>query len=500
MRLRRHNRSRLKLGFRLKQGVHALVTMRRYLFLSGAERKALFRQYPARSLALLFVGLALLGGLILRLPICSQGAPLDWSSAYFTATSAVCVIGLSVFDVSATLTPFGQFMLLVLLQIGGLGYMLTSTFLLLFFGKEPRLRERLLLRSTLGKVNLRDTKTLVLRAVAFTFFLEAVGAVILTLRFLSMPEYSWPRAIWHGVFHSVAAFCNSGFDLFGVGENGQSSLRHFQDDWILQLTIAALIIFGGLGFAVYQELLQRWRYRSLRRTPLSLHSRIVLSMTVLLLGVGTVSILVTEWTNPHTLGALSLPEKFLAGFFQSATLRTAGYSTLDFGAMRSITLLLAGMWMFIGAAPGGTSGGVKVTTFAVMLATVTASLRGRSDVEIFGRRLATETVYRAQVLIFVSLAVVVAGVFLLTFTEPDGLIAAGIKENLFVRLQFEVLSAFGTTGVSTGITSYLSHPGRIILIVIMFIGRLGPITAATALAAPQSQPRRRLPEEEIALG
>lgn len=500
MRLRRHNRSRLKLGFRLKQGVHALVTMRRYLFLSGAERKALFRQYPARSLALLFVGLALLGGLILRLPICSQGAPLDWSSAYFTATSAVCVIGLSVFDVSTTLTPFGQFMLLVLLQIGGLGYMLTSTFLLLFFGKEPRLRERLLLRSTLGKVNLRDTKTLVLRAVAFTFFLEAVGAVILTLRFLSMPEYSWPRAIWHGVFHSVAAFCNSGFDLFGVGENGQSSLRHFQDDWILQLTIAALIIFGGLGFAVYQELLQRWRYKSLRRTPLSLHSRIVLSMTVLLLGVGTVSILVTEWTNPHTLGALSLPEKFLAGFFQSATLRTAGYSTLDFGAMRSITLLLAGMWMFIGAAPGGTSGGVKVTTFAVMLATVTASLRGRSDVEIFGRRLATETVYRAQVLIFVSLAVVVAGVFLLTFTEPDGLIAAGIKENLFVRLQFEVLSAFGTTGVSTGITSYLSHPGRIILIVIMFIGRLGPITAATALAAPQSQPRRRLPEEEIALG
>lgn len=488
-----------RLRTRLDEFVATLAGVHRR-FLTKSAGKALFRQYPARSLALLFVGLTLIGGLILRLPICSQGAPLDWSSAYFMAASAVCVIGLTVFDLSSTLTPFGQAVLLVLVQIGGLGYMLASTFLLLFFGKEPRLRERLLLRSTLGNVNLRDTKMLVLRAVAFTFFLEAVGAIILALHFFSKPEYTWTRALWHGIFHSVAAFCNAGFDLFGVGKQGQSSLSHFQGDWILQLTIAALIICGGLGFAVYHEFLQRWRHKNLRNRPLSLHARIVLSMTVLLIGIGTASILVTEWTNPHTLGALPLSEKFLAGFFQSVTLRTAGYSTLDFSAMRSITLLVAGMWMFIGAAPGGTSGGIKVTTFAAMLAAVSASLRGHRDVEIFGRRLATETVYRAQVLIFASFAVVVTGIFLLTFTEPDALIAAGIKENLFVRLQFEVLSAFGTTGVSTGLTPHISNLGRAVLITVMFIGRLGPITAATALAAPQSQPRRRFPEEEIALG
>lgn len=464
------------------------------------QRQLVRPRHPARTLMLLFLALIFMGGLLLRLPMSAQGEPLDWSAAFFMATSAVCVTGLSVFDVKETLSPIGQLILLLLVQAGGLGYMLASTFLLLVFGREIRLHERLLLRSTLGQVTLRDTRTLVLRAVAFTLFVEVLGAIILAAHFMALPNVSFLQALWYGIFHSVSAFCNAGFDLFGIGPEGQSSLAIFRSDVWVNVTIAALIAVGGLGFAVYQEFLVRWQTPRNKRPPLSLHTRVVLAMSAALWGVFTLVILITEWTNPHTLGQLSFGEKLLTSTFQSFALRSGGYSTVDFGALRSITLMMCGMAMFIGAAPGGTSGGIKVTTFAAMMATVIATLRGRSDVEIFHRRLSTENIRRSLVLVFVSFCIVVGGMVLVTFTEPNALIEAGHKDNLFMRLQFEVLSAFGTTGLSTGITPHITDAGRIVLMVMMLAGRLGPITAAAALAAPPPQSRRRLPEEEIALG
>lgn len=448
----------------------------------------------------LFLALILIGGVLLRLPVSAREEPLDWSAAYFTATSAVCVTGLSVFDVKATLSPVGQVILLLLIQAGGLGYMLASTLLLLVFGREPRLHERLLLRSTLGQVTLRDTRNLVLRAVAFTLCVEMIGAAILTVRFMALPDFNFFKALWYGVFHAVSAFCSAGFDLFGTGPGGQHSLAAFRGDVLVNVTIAGLIAVGGLGFAVYQEFLVRWQTPRLQRPPLSLHTRVVLSMSVALWIIFALGILVTEWTNPHTLGPLPFGEKLLVGCFHSFTLRSGGFSTVDFGTLRSITLMLCGMGMFIGAAPGGTSGGIKLTTFAAMTATVIATLRGKTDVEIFHRRLPNDTVRRALVLVFVAFCVIVAGMIVVTFTEPNALIEAGQKDNLFMRLQFEVLSAFGTTGLSTGVTSHITDTGRLVLMVLMFAGRLGPITAATALAAPSPQLRRRLPEEEIALG
>ncbi len=464
------------------------------------QRQLVRPRHPARTLMLLFLALIFIGGLLLRLPMSAQGEPLDWSAAFFTATSAVCVTGLSVFDIKETLSPVGQVILLLLIQAGGLGYMLASTFLLLVFGRELRLHERLLLRSTLGQVTLRDTRTLVLRAVAFTLFIEVLGAIVLTVRFMALPGFSFLQALWYGIFHSVSAFCSAGFDLFGVGPAGQHSLAAFRSDVWVNFTIAALIAVGGLGFAVYQEFLVRWQTPRSKRSPLSLHTRVVLAMSVALWGIFTLVILVTEWTNPHTLGPLSLGEKLLTGTFHSISLRSGGFSTVDFGTLRSITLMLCGMAMFIGAAPGGTSGGIKVTTFAAMMATVIATLRGKSDVEIFHRRLSTENIRRALVLVFVSFCVIVGGMVLVTFTEPNALIEAGQKDNLFMRLQFEVLSAFGTTGLSTGVTPHITDAGRIVLMVMMLAGRLGPITAASALAAPPPQSRRRLPEEEVALG
>lgn len=465
-----------------------------------ARQQFIRPRHPARTLMLLFLALIFMGGVCLRLPLSAQGEPLDWSAAYFTATSAVCVTGLSVFDVKETLSPMGQVILLFLVQAGGLGYMLASTLLLLVFGREPRLHERLLLRSTLGQVTLRDTRNLVLRAVVFTFCVEAIGAVILTVRFMALPGFTFFQALWYGIFHSVSAFCNAGFDLFGIGPGGQHSLGAFRSDVLVNVTIAVLIALGGLGFAVYQEFLVRWQTPKLERLPLSLHTRVVLVMSAALWGIFTVAILVTEWTNPHTLGPLSLGEKLMTGCFHAVSLRSGGYSTIDFGALRSITLMICGMGMFVGAAPGGTSGGIKLTTFAAMAATVIATLRGKTDVELFHRRLPVDTVRRSLVLVFVSFCVIVIGMIVVTFTEPNALIEAGHKDNLFMRLQFEVLSAFGTTGLSTGVTPHITDAGRLVLMVLMLAGRLGPITAATALAAPLPQLRRRLPEEEIALG
>ena len=455
-------------------------------------------RHPARTLLLAFLLAICVGGLLLGLPICSREAPQSWSTAFFTATSAVCVTGLVVVDTATTWTPFGQLVILLLIQVGGLGYMLASTLLFLIFRRDPALHDRLLLRETFGQITLRDTLQLALRAVRFTLAVELIGAIILTAHFMGEPERGFGEALWRGVFHSVSAFCNAGFYLFGQDVPGVAGLVVYQDDALVNFTVAALIIIGGLGFTVCQEL---WEFRrGTPRRPLSLHTRIVLFMTFWLVVGGTIILLATEWSNPKTFGPLSLPLKMMAAFFQSVTTRTAGFNTVDFGQLRSITLLVMGIFMFIGASPGGTGGGVKTTTFAVTGAAVNATLHGRPDIEITNRRIPTEVVLRALMLIFLSFTVIVAGMFILTFTEPTTLIQAGFRDNLFMKLQFEVLSAFGTVGVSTGITPHLTEAGRIVIMALMFIGRLGPTTVAMALSRRDAPPKHRMPSEKVSLG
>ncbi|MBW3637869.1 MAG: Trk family potassium uptake protein [Armatimonadetes bacterium] len=453
---------------------------------------------PARTLVALFMAVIALGTVLLQLPISAREGSVGWSTAFFTSTSAVCVTGLSVVDIASTYSFFGQVVLLLLIQVGGLGYMLASTLLFLLLGGEVGLHDRLLLRDTLGQVALRDTRRLVLRAIKFTFFAEGVGALLLWLLFWHTGRYDGLTALWHGIFHAVSAFCNAGFDIKGVSESGVASLGVYRTHWGVNGVVSALIICGGLGFVTCSEL---WEWnKAKRRRALSLTTRLILWGTASLLVGGMAVFLFAEWTNPKTLGPLSLGDKLMTAGFQSVTLRTAGFSTLDFGQMRSITLLISGLWMFIGAAPGGTGGGLKITTFAAVLLAVKSTLRAESDAEIFGRRIATRDVFRSMVLLVLAFAAIVAGTFSMAFTEPQALMEAGYRDNLFMQIQFEVISAFCTVGLSAGVTGALTESGRAALIVLMFLGRLGPTTVAAAMAAPRTPPRRRLAKTELILG
>ncbi len=450
---------------------------------------------PARDLVALFFFLMLVGTGLLCLPVCARTGVADWSTALFTAASATCVTGLAVVDTAGYWSLTGQVVILLLIQAGGLGYMTASTFLTMVFRRQPDLNARLLLRETLGEVTLADTLRLFAGAVRFTLIAELLGALLLTARFAAEPGRSLPEALWRGVFHSVSAFCNAGFDLFGQDGHKVGSLGGYANDWPVNLTIAALFIIGGLGYPVCVELARRRGNR-----PFSLHTRLVLWASAALLLFGWITILVTEWSNPGTLQPMTLSEKLLAAFFQSATTRTAGFATVDFGSLRSITLLVMGFLMVIGASPGGTGGGIKTTSFAVSLIAMRASLRGRRDMEIFNRRIPTEQVLRTVLLIFLSMGILIGATLILVMTEPAVIAAGGIRDNLFVRIQFEAMSALGTTGLSTGITPHLSLTGRLVIVALMFIGRIGPVTAATAWAAPRPDPPRRLPEERVALG
>ena len=468
----------------------------------GAAQGVFAPQNPARTLVALFLGFIALGTLLLMLPLSAQKEPLSFSAALFTSTSAVCVTGLSVFDVASTLSPFGQVVLLLLIQAGGLGWMLSSTLLLLLFGRELGLHDRLVLRDTFGQIALRDTKTLLFRALKFAFLIEGIGAVGLFLCFYFAGDGNVLRALWLGVFTAISAFCNAGFDLNGVGPNGEYSLMIFRSNVGVNFIVMALIVLGGIGFVACSEIWD-WRQSLQKRErprPLSVSTKLVLWATATLILVGAVLFLVQEWGNPATLGKLGFGEKVLAALFQSVTLRTAGFATLDFGSMTSFALLFSGLWMFIGASPGGTGGGIKVTTFALMLLSVYATLRGREDVEIFGRRISSRDVSRALVLNVLAFSAVVAGTFAMTLTEPQALLKAGVTGNLFMKIQFEVLSALGTVGLSTGITGSVSEWGRFTLVALMFLGRLGPTTVATALLKSNSRAKRRLPESQLNLG
>jgi trk system potassium uptake protein len=441
---------------------------------------------PAAALLSLFAVLVSVGTILLMLPIATQtGESTRFIDALFTATSAACVTGLVVLDTASHWSPFGQVVILALVQVGGFGIMAGSTLLLfLFLGRRTTLRDRLLVNESLGGLQLGSVTQLVRRIAVFTLACELVGAVILSIAFMAGPEAGpqWhPLGIWWGVFHAISAFNNAGFDLTGDFQ----SLIPFRDDWVVLLTHGVLLTLGGLGFAIVGDAVARRRWKRM-----ALETKLVLATTAALLVGGTVLIGFTEWANPTTLGAMPAEQRVLNAFFESATLRTAGFTALDTGAFVESSLFVVMALMFIGGASGSTAGGIKVNTFAVLLIAIASTVRGDPSATAFGRRIQHAIVYRALAVALLSIAFVFVIGLALTLTTRA----------TFVQTLFEAVSAFGTVGATTGITPDLTDPGRIVVSIAMFIGRLGPLTLVLALAARARTVPSRPAVESVRIG
>lgn len=438
------------------------------------------RLTPPRILAFGFAGVILLGSFLLTLPAAARaGQGTSYLDALFTATSATCVTGLVVVDTGSHYSLFGQLVILSLIQVGGLGIMTMATLYALMIGKRITLRERLAIQESLGQFKVAGVVRLTRAIILITLVAEALGSLILFFRFLS--DYRPAKALYFAVFHTVSAFNNAGFDLFGT------SLMGYVGDPVVILTVSVLIITGGLGFTVVYELLGQFR----QRHSLSLHSKVVLKTTVLLLVLGTVFIFLFEYRNPSTLASLDWKGKLLGAFFHSVTPRTAGFNSLPTGKLTQATLFLTILLMFIGGSPAGTAGGIKTSTFATILLAVWINIRGRTDLEIFRRRLPHEIVAKALVLMVLAMLLVGGMTLLLLLTEHWP----------FLDLAFETVSAFGTVGLSTGVTPSLSPMGKLVTILTMYAGRVGPLTLAMALAQQGQKPTDiRLPEERILIG
>jgi len=446
----------------------------------NVNRRKLFKWSPPRILVTGFALIILLGGLLLSLPISNaDGQYLRYLEAVFTATSATCVTGLDVVDAGTHFTIFGQVILMVLIQIGGLGFMTMATLVALVFRKRISLKERLILQEAMNQTNMEGIVRLIRQVMVYSLAIEGTGAVLLASRFaLDMPI---GRAVYYGIWHSISMFNNSGFDLFG----GFRSLTAYVGDPIVNLTAMGLIILGGLGFVVMSDLIE---FRKNRK--LSLHSKVVLTTTGFLLVIGTIVIFIFEFSNKQTLGSLDWEAKIWAAMFQSVAPRTAGMNTLDIGMMRQATMFFIVILMFIGASPGSTGGGIKTTTFTTLIGAVIAMIRGKEDIVMFRFRLARERIFKALTITMLSLVLVIAVTMLLTATE----------DREFLRLLFEATSAFGTVGLSTGITPSLTDFGKIILCFTMFAGRLGPLTLAYALGPKAEKDLYRYPEGKIIIG
>jgi trk system potassium uptake protein len=427
-----------------------------------------------------FIGLIIIGTLLLMLPISSKtGQFTSLINSFFTATSAVCVTGLAVVDTAGYWTLFGQIVICILIQLGGFGFMTSATIFLLAFGKKIGLQERLLIQESMGLVKLGGLINIVKWMLLFTFVTEIIGAVILFFQFSA--DYSTGEAVWLSVFHSISAFNNCGFDLFG----GFRSLTGYYNNPVILLTISALVILGGISFMVIYDVIKAKKWHRL-----SLDTKLVLSATLSLLVFGFIVILLAEANDPDTMGMMSFPQAMLNAFFQSVVARTAGFCTVNMVYVADYALFFTMILMFIGAASGSTAGGIKVNTFGALIATMWSSLRGKEKAGAYNRQFNTLQVYRALTVIMVSLGLISLIVFLLTITE----------EFSFIKLLFETFSAFGTVGLSTGITPELSIAGKIIIALTMFIGRLGPLSLILSLIRKQKTTAYNYPEELIRIG
>lgn len=435
---------------------------------------------PPRILAAGFACIILLGAVLLSQPFASStGQRLPFIDALFTATSAACVTGLVVVDTGTYFSAWGQVILLILIQIGGLGFMTMATLFALMLKKRISLKERLILQEAMNQSSMEGIVRLIRKVIIYSIAIELIGVVLFAARFaFDMPL---GKAIYFGVFHSISFFNNAGFDIFG----DYRSLTFYVSDPLVNFTAMGLIILGGLGFIVLSDLLG---YRKQRK--LSLHSKVVLTTTGILLAAGTLVIFIFEFSNAKTLGSLDWGGKILASMFQSVTPRTAGANSLDYTELRQATVFFTIMLMFIGASPGSTGGGIKTTTFTTLIGAVIAMIRGRDDIVLFRYRLAKDRIFKALTITMLSLGLIIVVTMVLTTTE----------DQQFIKILFEVTSAFGTVGLSIGLTPELSSVGKLIIAFTMFAGRLGPLTLAYALGPKSEKELFRYPEGKITIG
>lgn len=438
---------------------------------------------PTQILVVGFAMTILVGALILMTPLSSaSGQWTDFVSALFTATSAVCVTGLIVVDTGTYWSGFGQFVIIALIQIGGLGFMTFTTLAFFIARKRIGLKERMVLQEGFNAYNLGGIVKYTKYVLFYTFIVELIGAVFLTIGFA--PDYGLGRGIVMGVFHSISSFCNAGFDLIG----NYRSITGYVDNYIITITIGTLIVIGGLGFFVASDIFKKRSFKKL-----AIHTKLVLIVNTSLLLMGMILFFIFEYNNPETIKNLPLDVKILASWFQSVTPRTAGYNSLDLASMTTASSFLTIILMFIGASPGSTGGGIKTTTFAAILLTVVSVLKGKDETEVFRKTIPMNIIKRALSVVCIALLVVTISVAILSFTEDAS----------FLEICYEVASGFATVGLTMGITQELTTVGRLVIILTMFIGRLGPLTIALAIAQLQSSSSKgkyKYPDGDILVG
>ena len=448
---------------------------------------------PPQIVALGFLLTIVTGTILLSLPVSIQGpGRIDLIDAVFTATSATCVTGLIVKDTGNFFSPFGRGVILVLFQCGGLGIMTLSTLFAVLLGRKLTIRRNVIVQSALNRHKIEGLTTLVKYILCVTFGIELLGACLLFLKWVQCPGTTVKQAASWSVFHAISAFCNAGFSLFS------SSFAGYRADGYVILVMSVMIILGGLGFVVLMDIrnLKFWRRdKVFIFKRLNLQSKIVLTLTVFLILIGIIFFLFSEGQN--TLKGLSFKDKMLASYFQSVTSRTAGFSTINIGALRMGTLFFLIFLMFIGASPGSTGGGIKTVTFGVVLASVWAMIRNKEEVSLFKRTIPRYVVHKALVIFLMGLGWILLFSLALSIVEAETI---GRSSKSFLPMLFEVTSAFGTVGLSTGLTPNLTIPGKILIILTMYAGRIGPLTLALAIALREKKIIYRYPKERIMVG
>ena len=458
-----------------------------YVFQRENQKKVRRRKVSmstTKLIALCFLGIILLGTGLLMLPVSSRsGEPCQFLPALFTATSATCVTGLTPFDTWTQWSGFGQTVLLCLIEIGGLGFMSAATLVIFLFRRKVGLRQRMVIAQALS-LNEMDGVVRLQRMVIFgSLGVEAAGALILTLWF--WPKYGFACALRWGIFHSISAFCNAGFDIFGSMKPG-SSLLLFQNDPVVLLTLGTLVVLGGLGFLVWQDIAEKRSWKKL-----TVYSRLVLLATAILIVSGWALICILEWNNPETLGNLSVGSKLLGGLFQSITLRTAGFDAINQAGLTQGGKAVSMVLMLIGGSSGSTAGGLKTVTFLVVLLFIWARARGRSNVSVFCRTIPQEQALNAMTISLIMVLLSVLGGIFVCATSPvsftDGL--------------FESISALATVGLTAGATGLLSVPAKILIIIFMYFGRVGVLTISLGfLMGNQAVERFRYAETSLLIG
>ena len=440
---------------------------------------------PGQTVALAALALILIGALLLLLPFSTPpGVELRFLDAMFTATSAVCVTGLIVMDTPHDFTTFGQLVILLLIQIGGLGYALMATLILLILGHRIGLRDRMMLTETLSTISMEGSIRYVKMVAIITFSLEGIGTILLTAHFAQ--EMDIGPAMYSGLFHAISAFNNAGFSLFS------NSLGNYQTHISLNLIVTTLIILGSIGFLVFEDVYDNMTGRRFR---FQTHTKLVVITTAILILTGTVGIAVLEWANPTTFQTINVGERIMTSYFHSVS-RTAGFTTLDLSEMRDATHYFLLLLMAIGGSPSSMAGGIKTTTVAIVCLTIWAVLRRRTDVEVFHRRIPQDLTIRALCLSIIALTMITTTTLMLAFTE----------ERPFLALMFEVTSAMGIVGMSLGdganhsLSGSLTDFGKVMIIVSMLLGRFGPLMIGLFAVKTAVHTRYRFPESRIVIG